>query len=134
MVDIDYYFDSCLNKEMPKVTFKLENGKLVIEKFYETKYYINLIANVKEFVIRDFQSNSSKYLVILTEDGEVYASHLWGTCSTGAETVLTPEELENNLIKIKTDSNISTLEKVTANNLSLVSLYNGNNKLLLSFE
>ena len=72
--------------------------------------------------------------MILTEDGEVYASHLWGTCSTGAETVLTPEELENNLIKIKTDSNISTLEKVTANNLSLVSLYNGNNKLLLSFE
>lgn len=132
---VDYYFDSCKNKEMPKVTFKIEDKKLAIENFYDSKYYINSITNVKEILIRRYQSNSSQYLVILTENGEVYASRLWGICDDGTETVLTPEELNNHLTKINIDNNITSIGKTIGENLSLVYLYdNDNNKLLLNFE
>ena len=131
---VNYFFDSCLRKEMPTVNFIIENNKLLIDGYYSKPYYFNSLGLIKQFAIRNFQSNTSKYIIILTMSGDIYVGRLFNVCTAGAETVLTPEELESNLIKINLDVKIDLIKKVTSLDTSLIALYADENIFYLNFD
>ena len=97
-------------------------------------YYFDSISPVKQFIIRNYQSNTSRYLVILTESGDVYIGKLFDVCTVGGETVLSPEELENSLQKVTLDNKIDSMKSVTSFDVSMIALYSGETTLYLNFN